>query len=67
MILIIYDQVEVVDELEAPSNATLTNLILSHNKLKCVPQGLACLAPKLHKLDLSHNLINNMGMCTEDR
>ena len=48
--------------LEAPSSATLTNLILSHNQLKSVPQGLACLAPKLHKLDLSYNQITNMGM-----
>ena len=52
-----------VDAFESSANpdATLTCINLSYNKLSQVPPGLACLAPKLQRLDLSHNLIEVMG------
>ncbi|XP_067948153.1 leucine-rich repeat serine/threonine-protein kinase 1-like [Watersipora subatra] len=57
------EMLEVVDSFESAWNpdATLTTINLSHNCLKHVPLGLACLAPKLMRLNLSHNSISVMG------
>ena len=39
----------------------LETLDVGHNQLTIVPQGLCCLAPKLHKLILAHNQISDLG------
>ena len=39
----------------------LETLDLAHNQLTFVPQGLCCLAPKLHKLIVAHNQISHLG------
>lgn len=44
---------------EAPS--CLETLDLGHNQLTIIPQGLCCLAPKLHKLMVAHNQILDLG------
>ena len=53
------EEIESVDEF-----GSLENLDLSHNKLQKSPMGLPCLAPKLTKLTLSHNLITEFGPMT---
>ena len=44
---------------DAPS--CLETLDLAHNQLTCVPHGLCCLAPRLHKLIIAHNQISDLG------
>ena len=59
-------EVEDLDDLdpegseEGSETFPLEHLDLSHNQLTSVPQGLSCLAPKLQKLNLSHNHIRNL-------
>ena len=46
---------------EGSEGYTLEHLDLSRNMLTSVPSGLSCLAPKLQKLNLSHNRIRGLG------
>ncbi|CAH1229976.1 ANK3 [Branchiostoma lanceolatum] len=46
---------------ESTSTSSLDFLNLAWNKLTAVPTGLPCLAPRLSKLDLSHNNISDMS------
>lgn len=43
-------------------NEGLSNLNLSHNQIKVVPDSLPCLCPKLVRLDLSHNEIESVSL-----
>ena len=59
--------VDEVEDLESEGSevggegGTLEHLDLSRNLLTSVPSGLSCLAPKLQKLNLSHNRIRSLG------
>ena len=63
--------VDELDDLESESSeegnegGTLEHLDLSRNSLTSVPAGLSCLAPKLQKLNLSHNRIRSLGQLSE--
>ena len=67
------DNVE-VEELE-DSESTVENtskksfmletLDISHNKLTSLPSGLSCLAPRLTKLNVSHNRIKVLGTISD--
>ncbi|XP_035686272.1 leucine-rich repeat serine/threonine-protein kinase 1-like isoform X3 [Branchiostoma floridae] len=46
---------------DSSSTSALDFLNLAWNKLTSVPTGLPCLAPRLSKLDLSHNIISDVG------
>ncbi|XP_019617338.1 PREDICTED: leucine-rich repeat serine/threonine-protein kinase 1-like [Branchiostoma belcheri] len=46
---------------DSASTSALDFLNLAWNKLTAVPTGLPCLAPRLSKLDLSHNTISDTG------
>ena len=68
------DNVE-VDELEdtegtaedgnSKKSFMLETLDLSHNKLTTLPTGLSCLAPRLTKLNISHNQIKSLGTVSD--
>ena len=68
------DNVE-VDELEDTESTAedgssrksfmLETLDLSHNKLTTLPTGLSCLAPRLTKLNISHNQIKSLGTVSD--
>ncbi|CAF0874165.1 unnamed protein product, partial [Brachionus calyciflorus] len=47
------------------NQSKLLDLNLSHNNLKKIPECLSCVAPKLSKLNLSHNLIESMGAISD--
>lgn len=55
------DDLEGEDQQEGSESFPLESLDLSHNKLTTVPSGLSCLAPKLQKLNVSHNRIGELG------
>ena len=40
----------------------LMTLDFSHNELTCLPPDLPCLAPKLSRLDVSHNKLNTVSI-----
>ena len=46
---------------EGSETSPLEHLDLSHIQLTSVPRGLSCLAPKLQKLNVSHNCIRSLG------
>jgi Leucine-rich repeat (LRR) protein/ankyrin repeat protein len=68
------DNIE-VDELEDTESTAedgssrksfmLETLDLSHNKLTTLPTGLSCLAPRLTKLNISHNQIKSLGTVSD--
>ena len=63
--------VDELDDLESESSeegsegGALEHIDLSRNSLTSVPAGLSCLAPKLQKLNLSHNRIRGLGQLSE--
>ena len=50
-----------LDPSKREGHTRLADLNLSHNQLDGVPYGLACLAPHLTRLNLSHNYISKFG------
>ncbi|XP_063840315.1 leucine-rich repeat serine/threonine-protein kinase 1-like isoform X2 [Scylla paramamosain] len=50
-----------VRETEEETLSNLQSLNLSHNSFMCVPNGLACLALSLNRLNLSYNRLTEMG------
>lgn len=60
---LIYNADEVTNPSVRPGslNSCLTSLNLSHNQFEAVPEGLACLAPSLGRLNLSFNSIVDIG------
>ena len=56
------DTPDLTDEKEA---FPLEVLDLSHNSLSSVPVGLSCLAPKLQKLNISHNNVKSLGVIND--
>ena len=56
------DDLDPDDSEEGSETFPLEHLDLSYNQLTSIPQGLSCLAPKLQKLNLSRNLIRNLGV-----
>jgi small GTP-binding protein len=63
--------VDELDDLESESSeegsegGALEHIDLSRNSLTSVPAELSCLAPKLQKLNLSHNRIRGLGQLIE--
>lgn len=56
------DTPDLTDEKEA---FPLEVLDVSYNSLSSVPAGLSCLAPKLQKLNISHNNIKSLGVVND--
>ena len=59
------DDLESEDQEEGSESFPLEALDLSHNQLTSVPSGLSCLAPKLQKLNVSHNHIRSLGQLND--
>ncbi|GBP27199.1 hypothetical protein EVAR_15972_1 [Eumeta japonica] len=49
---------------EPPPGSILTSLNLSHNQFTCVPPSLACLAPRLTRLNMAYNSLRSMSYVT---
>ena len=59
------DDTESTEETSSRKCFMLETLDISHNKLTAVPAGLSCLAPKLTKLNVSHNQIKSLGTVSD--
>ena len=67
------DNVEVEELEDSESTAENTSkksfvlevLDISHNQLTSLPSGLSCLAPRLTKLNVSHNRIKSLGTISD--
>ena len=60
-----FEDLEEEAEREPGDIFCLEVLDLSHNKLTAVPLGLSCLAPRLQKLNVSHNSIKSLGVISD--
>ncbi len=65
-------KVEEIEDIESEGGADedgvtfpLEDLDISRNQLVVVPPGLSCLAPKLHKLNVSFNKIRTLGQVND--
>jgi Leucine-rich repeat (LRR) protein len=55
-------EAELISPLDDPGSVScLETLSLQNNQLTMVPRGICCLAPKLHRLTISHNQISSLG------
>ena len=59
------EDTEDTEEGSSKKSFVLETLDVSHNKLTSVPAGLSCLAPRLTKLNISHNQIKSLGTISD--